>query len=96
MQKYKKDSTYVTFLILFFRMIAIFMITLLRRRQLLYQKPTRIITYTTEYQQVLATPYFTVLLELFISAMRIGYTQLLGMPMHIVIRGQNKTVTTVM
>lgn len=35
-------------------------------------------------------------LELFISAMWIGYTQLLGMLMHIVIRGQNKTVTTVM
>lgn len=37
-----------------------------------------------------------VLLELFISAMRIGYTQLFGMLTHTVIRGQNKTVTTVM
>ena len=35
-------------------------------------------------------------LELFISAMRIGYTLLLGMLIHTVIRGQNKTVTTVM
>lgn len=77
-------------------MIAIFMITLQQRWQQLYQKPTRATTYTTEYQQVLVTPHFTVSLELFICAMRIGYTQLLGMLTHIVIRDQNKTVTTVM
>ena len=49
--------------------------------------------YTTEYQQVLVTHCFSASLELFISAMQIGYTLLLGMLTHIVIRDQNKTVT---
>ena len=52
--------------------------------------------YTAEYQEVLATLRFVGSLELFISAMRIGYTQLLGILTYIVIGGQNKTVTTVM